>query len=65
MIENSIVRIVYSDLHLQNKFYILLKKINKIASKYPTYMGIDFEFNTKKVALMQILFEVHKKNTNC
>jgi hypothetical protein len=25
-------------------------------------MGIDFEFNTKKVALMQILFEVHKKS---
>ena len=25
-------------------------------------MGIDFEFNTKKVALMQILFEVHIKN---
>ena len=62
MIDNSIVRIVYNDQLLQNKFYILLTKINKISSKYPTYMGIDFEFNTKKVALMQILFEVHKKS---
>jgi hypothetical protein len=25
-------------------------------------MGIDFEFNTKKVALMQILFEIHKRD---
>ena len=62
MINNSIVRIVYSDEHLQNKFYNLLNKINKISIKYQTYMGIDFEFNTKKVALMQILFEVHKKS---
>jgi hypothetical protein len=25
-------------------------------------MGIDYEFNTKKIALMQILFEIHKKD---
>ena len=50
MINNSIVRIVYSDEKLQNKFYNLLNKINKISIKYPTYMGIDFEFNTKKIA---------------
>lgn len=62
MIDNSIVRIVYKDDKLQNKFYTLLTKINKISMKRPTYMGIDFEFNTKKVALMQILFEVHKKS---
>jgi len=62
MIDNSIVRIVYSDQRLQNKFYKLLVKINKISLRYSTYMGIDFEFNTKKVALMQILFEVHKKS---
>jgi len=62
MINNSIVRIVYKDDKLQNKFYKLLTKINKISAKCPTYMGIDFEFNTKKVALMQILFEVHKKS---
>lgn len=62
MINNSIVRIVYSNQHIQNKFYILLQKINKLSLKYPTYMGIDFEFNTKKVALMQILFEIHKKS---
>ena len=63
MIDNSIIRIVYKDEKLQNKFYKLLRKINKIAIRCPTFMGIDFEFNTKKVALMQILFEVHKKTT--
>jgi hypothetical protein len=63
MINNSIVRIVYKDEKQQDKFYTLLTKINKISIKRPTYMGIDFEFNTKKVALMQILFEVHKKST--
>jgi hypothetical protein len=61
MIDNILVKIIKSDKKNQNKFYKLLKKINKISLKYPTYMGIDFEFNTKKVALMQILFEIHKK----
>lgn len=61
MIDNTLVKIIKSDIKNQNRFYKLLKKINKISSKYPTYMGIDFEFNTKKVALMQILFEIHKK----
>ena len=59
MIDNSQVRIIYSN--KQKKFYNLLRKINNLSSKYPIYMGIDFEFNTKKVALMQILFEVHMK----
>ena len=62
MIKNSIVRIVKSDKNSQDKFLKFLKKINLISKKYQTFMGIDFEFNTKKVALMQILFEVHIKN---
>ena len=61
MIDNSLVKIIINDKE-QLKFYKKLKKINKISSKYSTYMGIDYEFNTKKVALMQILFEVHKKD---
>jgi len=62
MIDISKVKIIKSNNNLQNKFYKLLKKINNISKKYPTYMGIDFEFNTKKIATMQILFEVHKKD---
>lgn len=62
MIDNSIVRIVYSDIETQKRFYKILKKIHKLSKKYQILMGIDFEFNTKKVALMQILFEVHKKS---
>jgi hypothetical protein len=62
MIDNSLVKIIKSDKKSQNKFYKLIKKIHKIASKYDVFMGIDFEFNTKKIALMQILFQIHKKN---
>ena len=62
MIDNSLVKIIKSDKKSQNKFFKLIKKIHKIASKYDVYMGIDFEFNTKKIALMQILFQIHKKN---
>jgi len=61
MIDNSLVKIVKSDKKSQNKFYNLIKKISKLSKKYPVFMGIDFEFNTKKIALMQILFEIHKK----
>jgi hypothetical protein len=61
MIDNSIVKIVRSDLKTQKKFYNLMKKINLISANNETFMGIDFEFNTKKVALMQILFEVRFK----
>ena len=61
MIDNSLVDIIINNKE-QNKFYKKLKKINNISSKYPIYMGIDYEFNTKKIALMQILFEIHKKN---
>ena len=61
MIDNSIVKVIYKNEEMQNKFLKLLIKINKYSNKYPVFMGIDFEFNTKKVALMQILFEIHKK----
>jgi hypothetical protein len=41
-------------------FYKYLKKIVRRSSKYKVLMGIDFEFNTKKIALMQISFETYK-----
>ena len=62
MIDNSLVKIIKSDKKSQNKFYNVIKKIYKLSKKYPVFMGIDFEFNTKKIALMQILFEIHKKD---
>ena len=61
MIDNSIVKVIYTNNELQDKFLKSLIKINRYANKYQTFMGIDFEFNTKKVALMQILFEIRKK----
>jgi hypothetical protein len=61
MIDNSIVKIIRPN-RTEQKFLKRLQKINLISKKYPVYMGIDFEFNTKKVALMQILFEMHIKN---
>jgi len=62
MIDNSIIKIIKSDIKSQKKFYKTLKKIYNISTKNKNqvYMGIDFEFNTKKVALMQILFEIKK-----
>ncbi len=63
MIDNSIVKIIRSA-SKEKKFQRALEKINKLSSKYPVYMGIDFEFNTKKVALMQILFEIHTPKKN-
>jgi hypothetical protein len=62
MIDISIIKIINTDIILQKKFYKFLKKIYKFSSKYEIYMGIDFEFNTKKIALMQILFEINKKS---
>jgi hypothetical protein len=62
MIDNSIVKVISPEKDIQDNFYKLLIKINIYSAKYPIYMGIDFEFNTKKVALMQVLFEIHKKN---
>lgn len=44
----------------ESYFYKYLKKIVRRSSKYKVLMGIDFEFNTKKIALMQISFETYK-----
>jgi hypothetical protein len=61
MIDISIVKII-NNIKSLDKFYGALKKIDKLSKKYKILMGIDFEFNTKKVALMQILFEIHKRD---
>lgn len=62
MIKNSKVKIIINnDEH--NKFLESLKKINKLSSKYEIFMGIDFEFNTKRIALMQIYFQINKKKS--
>lgn len=60
MIDNSLVKIIISK-KKQNKFFNFLKKIYKYSNKYEIIIGIDFEFNSKKVALMQILFYIKKK----
>lgn len=62
MIDNSLVKIIKSDIKTQNNFFKLIKKIHRLSTKYEIFMGIDFEFNTKKVALMQILFQINKPN---
>jgi len=61
MINNSKVKIILNDKQI-SEFYIKLKKIKRYSKKYDVYMGIDFEFNTKIIALMQILFEIRKPN---
>jgi hypothetical protein len=62
MIENTLTKIIRPESNIEKKFYRNLKKINRLSHKYPVFMGIDFEFNTKKLALMQILFQIHKKS---
>jgi hypothetical protein len=44
----------------EKKFRRALKKISKLSEKYDVYMAIDYEFNTKKIALMQIMFQIDK-----
>ena len=44
----------------EKKFRRALKRINLLSIKYDTYMAIDYEFNTKKIALMQIMFQINK-----
>jgi len=61
MIDNSIIKII-KDKNIEKKFYKTLKKIHNLSKRHKIYMAIDFEFNTKKIALMQILFEIHIKN---
>jgi hypothetical protein len=48
----------------ESYFYKYLKKIVRRSSKYKVLMGIDFEFNTKKIALMQISFETYKPSVD-
>lgn len=57
MIDNSEVHLIIN-IKQQKRFYRILKRVKKFSKKYSTYMAIDFEFNTKKVALMQIAFEI-------
>ncbi len=61
MINLNKIRIITENEIEQRKFYIILKKINRLSHdpENQVLMAIDFEFNTKKIALMQILFEVH------
>jgi len=62
MIDNSIVKII-NNKKSQKEFHETLVKINKLSSNHKIYMAIDFEFSETKIALMQILFEVHKNNS--
>ena len=60
MINNSKVKIIINN-DDQDLFYKKMKKINRLSSLYDIYMAVDFEFNTKIIALMQFLFEIQKK----
>jgi hypothetical protein len=62
LIDNNLIKIVRPGI-LEKKFRRALKRINKLSNKYTIYMGIDYEFNTKKIALMQIMFQIEKKST--
>ena len=44
------------------KVYLLIYYLNLKFNNESSYLGIDFEFNTKKVALMQINFEQPNKD---
>ena len=57
LIDNNIIDIIINE-EDKNKFYDDINKIYKYSKKNDIYLGIDFEFNTKKIALMQLLFEI-------
>ena len=57
LIDNNIIDIIINE-EEKNKFYDDIKKIYKYSKNNDIYLGIDFEFNTKKIALMQLLFEI-------
>lgn len=61
MIKLDKTKIITKNQLEQDKFYAVLKIIDELSqnSNNKVYMGIDFEFNTKKMALMQILFQIH------
>jgi hypothetical protein len=45
-------------------FHIFITAYQYIAKHHQCIIGIDYEFNTKKIALMQINFEIPKKYSN-
>jgi hypothetical protein len=63
LIDNNLIKIVRPGIK-EKKFRRALKRISKLAVKHNVYMGIDYEFNTKKIALMQIMFQIELLNTS-
>lgn len=66
LIDINLIKIIRPGI-LEKKFRRALKRISKLSEKYDIYMAIDYEFNTKKIALMQIMFQIDKttnKQTN-
>lgn len=63
LIDINLVKIVRPGI-TEKKFRRALKKISKLSEKYNVFMAIDYEFNTKKIALMQIMFQIEKINFN-
>jgi hypothetical protein len=59
LIDINLVKIVRPGI-LEKKFRRALKKISKLSEKYNVFMAVDYEFNTKKIALMQIMFHIEK-----
>ena len=62
MIDISLVKIIRPNTNLEKHYNKRLKQFARLSKRYPVFLGIDFEFNTKKIALMQLLFEIHKDN---
>lgn len=59
LIDINLIKIIRPGI-TEKKFRQALKRISRLAEKYDVYMGIDYEFNTKKIALMQIMFQIDK-----
>ena len=64
MIKLDKIKIITNNQSEQQNFYTVLKKIDELShnSDNQIFMAIDFEFNSKKMALMQILFQIHTDN---
>lgn len=63
MIDINIINIVNTD-KTKELFFNDIKKIYEYSKTNDVYLAIDFEFNTKKVALMQMLFQIKLKINN-
>lgn len=63
LIDTNLIKIIRPGI-TEKKFRKTLKRISKLSDKYNTYMAIDYEFNTKKIALMQIMFQIDKSDAN-